>query len=95
MNKNISMEEHLKTIKKKTNYLVSRICWIPNSRTTIDNKILLWKALVRPIITYGSLLINVMKKTYIDKWISLIRTSLRKTLGIQKCFPKETLKIIL
>ena len=82
MNKNLSMEEYLQAVKKKTNYLISRICWIPNSKATIDNKIMLWKTLIRPIITYGSILMNKMKKTYINKWTSLLKTTFRKTINI-------------
>lgn len=58
MNKNLTMEEQLKTIKKKINYLISRINWIPNKHTSIEKKIMLWKTLIRPIILYGSIIMN-------------------------------------
>lgn len=35
MNKKLTMEEHLDKVKKKANYLISRICWIPNTRATV------------------------------------------------------------
>lgn len=41
MNRKITMEEHLEKIKKKANYLVSRICWIPNTKASVKHKVIL------------------------------------------------------
>lgn len=64
MNKNLTMEEHFKIVKKKINYLISRINWIPNKHTPIESKVILWKSLIKPIILYGSIIMNKMKITY-------------------------------
>lgn len=61
MNRNNTMEEHLDNLKRKSNYLISRICWIPNTAASVKDKLILWRSLIRPIITYGNLIMQHMK----------------------------------
>lgn len=88
------MEENFKMMKKKTGYITLKLKWIPNSTCTFLDKCQLWKTLILSILRYGIITYNWMKKTAQNKWISLIRTSYRKSLGFNNSFPKEVFQVI-
>jgi hypothetical protein len=86
---NLTLNEHIKDTKKKTQYIIRKINWIPNTTATVQDKVNLWKILVRSIFNYGILLQHIIKDTYRKRWIDAINTSFRKCIGAANVFNKE------
>ena len=68
---------------------MKKIKWIPNEIATVQDKILLWKILVRSSFNYGILILSEMKDSYKKVWIDKISTTFRKCIGLSKGFNKE------
>ncbi len=94
MDTNMSLKKHIDDQYQKCKRLIQRINWIPNKFATVQDKIILWKSLVRQTLNYGIVLMANLKPTYQDLWTNKLKTTFRKTLGLARVYDKEIFKLI-
>lgn len=82
-----NLKGHVKLMKAKTFYILARINWIPNETTSPYQKILLWIMLAASSLTYGSLCYSFQVPTCTDSWKKAMKSTFRRALKLQKCFP--------
>lgn len=94
MDERLSMNLHLAALQEKIpriSGLLARVAY----RFAVDDRRVLWSALIRPYIEFIAPVLPFVPRTTRDKFSSLMRRSLREALRFPRSFRNETLALLL